>query len=106
MTFTTRTPKSTESANITGGSEKQNAYATSIANGWLKQLDAEINNTIARMNGDKSDALQWYLDNLEGYREKIMAGFGKMTAKQLLDVHAAKMNPATQALKNAFVRKA
>ncbi len=71
--------------NITGGSDKQNAWATQIASDQLAILDREIDNTIARADS----SLDWYLTALRERRDLLVTGFGKISAKQLIDLHVA-----------------
>jgi len=67
---------------ITGGSEKQNAWATQIAAKWVGQLDSEIKNAAAR---PKSDGVGWYVDKLRGAREVLVRGLAQMKARQVID---------------------
>jgi len=70
---------------ITGGSEKQNAWATKIAEEQIQRVDAEISNTVMRAD----TSLDWYLADLRARRATLELGFSKITAKQLIDLHVA-----------------
>ena len=72
----------TTQINITGGSEKQNAWATEIVSKWIATLDAEIDNATAR---PESDGVGWYVEALKAGRDRMIAGLPKMTARQVID---------------------
>jgi len=76
---------------ISGGSEKQIAWAKRIAAEWLSELDTEIANVTARL--PYGDAVEPYLAALRAKREGLVAGLGKATAKQVIDLRVAKRNP-------------
>ena len=79
----TQAPKKQEAPPaITGGSEKQNTWATSIAAKWVGQLDSEIKNAAAR---PKSDGVGWYVDKLRNAREVLVKGLAQMKARQVID---------------------
>ncbi len=79
-----------EQITVSGGSEKQNAWASKIATDWLSELDAEIANTTAR---PESDNVQWYADKLLAARKNLIDGFAKTSAKQVIDLFVAKRSP-------------
>jgi hypothetical protein len=85
---------------INGGSEKQNAWASKIASDWLAQIDYEINNLTARNDA----ALGWFMDNLQAARAKALEAFGKITAKQVIDLHQAARNPIKPMIDKARVK--
>jgi hypothetical protein len=85
---------------INGGSEKQNAWASKIASDWLAVLDAEINNIELRQD----QSLAWYADNLQASRNSLMSGFAKVTAKQVIDMHTAKISPVRSLIEKARVK--
>lgn len=76
---------------ITGGSEKQNNWATKIAQDWISKLDAEIENQKAR---PESDGMSKYVAILEKNREEMIANFAKVTAKQIIYLFTAKRDIA------------
>ena len=82
---------------ITGGSEKQNAWASSIASKWLGKLDQYIADQIAR----DDDLLEEYVAKLQTSRTTMVAGFSKVTAKQIIDMYMTKVD-----LAEAMIRKA
>jgi phage terminase Nu1 subunit (DNA packaging protein) len=84
--------------NIHGGSEKQNAWGQRIAEQWIADLDAEIATTAGRA---EADGLVSYLAALRAKRVELLTGFGRATAKQLIDLHVAKRNPVTALIKAA-----
>ena len=79
-----------EQITVSGGSEKQNAWASEIATNWLSELDVEIANTTAR---PESDDVQWYADKLLAARKNLIDGFSKIGAKQVIDLFVAKRSP-------------
>ena len=79
-----------EQFNYTDGSEKQNQWAAKIASAWMQEYDREIENQKARQ---ESDGMQEYIDILLANRQKLVAGFEKITAKQLIDMYVAKRSP-------------
>ena len=82
---------------ITGGSEKQNTWASSIATRWLVKLDQYIADQVAR-----DDALlDEYVAKLQNARQTMVAGFSKVTAKQIIDMYMTKVD-----LAEAMIRKA
>lgn len=85
---------------INGGSEKQNAWASKIASDWLAVLDAEISNTELRQD----QSLAWYADNLQASRNSLLSGFAKVTAKQVIDMHTAKISPVRSLIEKARVK--
>jgi len=74
----------------TDGSEKQNAWASSIASEWIAQFDSEIDNQKLR---PESDGMAEYIKILEQNRTKLVNGFQKITAKNLIDLKVAKRSP-------------
>jgi hypothetical protein len=82
---------------INGGSDKQNAWASKIAADWLAVLDTEISNTVLRQDA----SLAWYADNLQASRNSLLAGFAKITAKQVIDMHTAKRSPVPSLINKA-----
>jgi hypothetical protein len=85
---------------ISGGSEKQNAWASKIASDWLAQLDYEINNLAARNDA----ALGWLMDNFQAARAKALEAFGKITAKQVIDLHTSARNPIKSMIAKARIK--
>ena len=85
----------TTTVNITGGSEKQNIWASEIAAAWIKELSAEIELTAIRPD------LSAYLAILEQKRNGMIAGFAKVTAKQVIDLYTAKRNAAKAMIEQA-----
>lgn len=79
-----------EQVTVSGGSEKQNSWASKIATDWLSELDTEIANTIAR---PESDNVQWYADKLIAARKSLIEGFSNIGAKQVIDLFVAKRSP-------------
>ena len=79
-----------EKFTYTDGSEKQNQWAAKIAAAWMSEYDTEIANQKAR---EESDGMQRYIDILLANRQKLVAGFENITAKQLIDMHVAKRSP-------------
>jgi hypothetical protein len=86
---------------IAGGTEKQNAWATKIAQEWVSHLDNEISNAAAR---PISDNVQWYADNLIAAKGHFIEGLGKAAAKQVIDLYVAKRNPVTALINQARSR--
>lgn len=79
-----------EQFTYTDGSEKQNQWAAKIAAEWMSEYDTEIVNQRAR---EESDGMKKYIDILLLNRQKLVAGFEKITAKQLIDMYVAKRSP-------------
>lgn len=73
------------SIEITGGSDKQNAWASALAQKQLAIVDLEIERTISR----NDDLLGWYLDELRARRKVLVDGFAKIGAKTIIDMHTA-----------------
>lgn len=88
--------------NISGGSDKQNAWASQIATDWISELDAEIAGTTAR---PASDNVQWYADRLLAARTTLIDGLAKITAKQVIDLFVAKRSPVRAIISNARQHK-
>ncbi len=76
-----------ENLKITGGSEKQNEWATKIANDWMAQYDKAIANQKIR---EESDGMAPYIAILENNRDKLVALLSKAKAKPLIDMFLAK----------------
>ena len=85
--------------NITGGSEKQNAWATKIANDWMAEYDWDLNNQKLR---PESDGMADYIKILEENRIKLLNGFEKITAKVVIDMFVAKRNVAKAMLSQSL----
>ena len=83
---------------ITGGSEKQNAWASKIAQEWLEKMDYEISNVAERQD---LETVQWYYDNLLIARQKLIDGLEKIGAKQLIDMYVAKRTPVEALIEQA-----
>ena len=75
---------------FTDGSEKQNAWAEKIAADMMAEFDKEIENQKLR---PESDGMAKYIEILEANRNKLVAGFTKIAAKQLIDMFVAKRSP-------------
>lgn len=88
---------------ITGGSEKQNAWATQIAADWIAEINREIENNSAR---PESDNVSWYTEKLEASKSVFIAGLKKITSKQVIDLHTASRNPVSALIAKARVRNA
>lgn len=87
---------------ISGGSEKQNEWATKIAQSWSEQLQNEIANNEARKHSEGAAwGLEWYLDALKTAKVKLHDGFTKATPKQLIDMEVAKRNPVPTIIRSA-----
>lgn len=84
---------------IGGGTEKQNAWASSIANQWLAEVDKEIATVALRQAA--GDGLVKYAEDLQTARKNLLEGFAKITAKQVIDLHVAKINMADKLLNRA-----
>ena len=85
--------------NITGGSEKQNKWASDIANKWISEIDEEI----ARIaNHTYADTLTVYADLLQVAKANFLAGMEKITAKQIIEVEVAKRNIAKSLIAQAL----
>lgn len=67
---------------ITKGSEKQNDWATQIANKWITKFNIQISANDLR---PVSDNVSWYSDSLRFVRDSLIADISKMTAKQIID---------------------
>lgn len=85
---------------LTGGSDKQNAWASKIASQWLSELDTEIANTALR----NDPAFGWYADRLQQARAALLSGFGKLTAKQAIDMYTGKISPVRALIAKARER--
>lgn len=79
-----------ETFEYTDGSEKQNAWASKIAQEAMAKYNLEIHNQELRPS---SDGMSKYIEILKGNRKKLVAGFGKITARQLIDMFVAKRIP-------------
>lgn len=88
--------------NITGGSEKQNSWATDIANTWISKVDAEID--IANRRIADGEKLEWYLSALEAGKSAFINGLPKASAKQIIDLYMAKIDPTATIIKKAMAR--
>ena len=87
------------SITITGGSDKQNAWASSIATQWLAEVDKEIATVALRQAA--GDGLVKYAADLQLARQQLLDGCSKASAKQIIDLHVAKLNMATKLLNRA-----
>lgn len=88
-----------ENVQITSGSEKQNIWATDIANKWIAELNQEIETV--KIRNESGDRLEKYLELLETASTNLITGISKLTAKQIIDYHQAKRNPAAGLIKQA-----
>lgn len=92
----------TTQINITGGSEKQNVWATEIVGKWIAALDTEIASAAAR---PEEDGVGWYVDALKAGRERMIAGLPKMTARQVIDFqNSPHRGPVTRIIETARKR--
>lgn len=82
----------------TDGSEKQNAWAGKIASEWMARFDNEIENQKLR---PESDGMSEYIKILEKNRIKLIHGFKKITAKNLIDLKVAKRSPVDQMIEQS-----
>lgn len=82
---------------ITGGSEKQNAWASSIATQWLDK----INNYIADQLSRNDPLIADYVSALQSARKTMVEGFAKVSAKQIIDMKTRQID-----LAEAMIRKA
>lgn len=80
------------------GSDKQNAWAEKIASDMMAEFDKEIENQKLR---PESDGMAKYIEILEANRNKLVAGFTKITAKQLIDIFTAKRSPINQMIEQS-----
>lgn len=87
---------------ISGGSEKQNAWATKIVAEWMATVNTEIANQQAR---PESDNMASYISRLVAARDNFAAGLPKATAKQIIDMHVAKIDPTRVLIDNARSQK-
>lgn len=87
-----------ENFKYTDGSEKQNAWAEKIAAEWMAIFDMEITNQKLR---PESDGMEKYIEILESNRVKLVTGFKKITAKQLIDMFVAKRCPIDQMIEQS-----
>ena len=94
----TNSTTTTTQVTVTGGSDKQIAYASDIVSKWLSQIDAEISQTSAR---PVSDGVAWYADALTSARAVLVAGVSKMSAKQIIDFSVATGGPVATIIANA-----
>jgi hypothetical protein len=69
------------------GSEKQNAWAESIVNGWIKNIDAEIESHKFRASDDKYFCMT---EILESFKVKAVDHISKMSAKQIIDAYTTR----------------
>lgn len=84
---------------ITNGSEKQNEWATRIAQREVSIMSAEIEATKGR------EGLEWYADALDAAMAKLVAGFSKIKAADLIAMEQAKnANIAKMLIKRARER--
>lgn len=82
---------------ITTGSEKQIAWASEIASKWLAKLDQYIEDQIGR----NDDLLRGYIEALKNARQTMVAGFAKVTAKQIIDIYMSKVDLAEAVIAKA-----
>jgi len=87
-----------EAVQITGGSEKQNAWASKIADEWMAKVDTEIANQQAR---PASDNMAAYIGRLIEARASFAAGLPKAPAKKIIDMYVAKIDPTMVLIENA-----
>ena len=87
------------SVTISGGTEKQNAWATTIANQWLAQVEKEI--ATVQLRQAAGDGLVAYAAALQTARNQLLEGLSKVTAKQVIDLHTSKLNMADRLLTQA-----
>lgn len=85
-------------AQIKGGSEKQNTWASQIATNWIHQFDEELNAAKAR---PESDMVGGYVANLEKCRADLLAGLEKITSAKVIEMHQAKVSPVAALIKKA-----
>lgn len=76
---------SESSVNISGGSEKQNKWATDIARKWVGTLNSEMKNIEQRLKDDHS--MNDYAQRLNEQSEKMSKALSEISSKQVIDLH-------------------
>ena len=82
---------------ITGGTEKQIAFATSIATAWRNEITAEIEQVSAR----NDESLSWYAGKLEAALVKFDQAIAQVGAVKIIEMKNAGINPAKAMVKQA-----
>ena len=82
---------------INGGTEKQIAFATSIANAWRNEISAEIEQVSMR----NDESLAWYAAKLEQALVKFDQAIAQVGAVKIIEMKNAGINPAKAMVKQA-----
>ena len=92
-----------EAIQITTGTEKQNAWATDIANKAILTLDTEITNNDLR---PASDNVTWYSENLRKARDIVATAIKAKNAKEIIEHRASLEGLVAKSIKWARETKA
>lgn len=82
---------------INGGTEKQIAFATSIAAAWRNEITTEIEQVSARNDG----SLAWYAEKLKAALVKFDQAIAQIGAVKIIEMKNAGVNPAKAMVKQA-----